>query len=52
MKTEYPKLGYSYPVQHYTEFLVERLDQLKPDAVQRGQDQSHLPRPVLPGTCQ
>jgi dimethylglycine catabolism B len=29
-KTEYPKLGYSYPVQHYTEFLVERLDQLKP----------------------
>ncbi len=30
IKTEYPKLGISYPVQHYTEFLVEHLDQLKP----------------------
>jgi Fe-S oxidoreductase/predicted DNA-binding transcriptional regulator YafY len=27
---EYPKLGYSYPVQHYTQFLAERIDQLKP----------------------
>lgn len=30
IKNEYPKLGISYPVQHYTEYLVERLDQLKP----------------------
>lgn len=29
LKNEYPKLGFSYPVQHYTEFLVEHLDQLK-----------------------
>lgn len=30
LKNEYPKLGISYPVQHYTEFLAERLDQIKP----------------------
>jgi Fe-S oxidoreductase len=30
IKNEYPKLDVSYPVRHYTEFLVERLDQLKP----------------------
>jgi Fe-S oxidoreductase len=30
IKNEYPKLGISYPVQHYTEFLTERIDQLKP----------------------
>jgi len=30
IKNEYPKLGISYPIQHYTEYLVERLDQLKP----------------------
>jgi Fe-S oxidoreductase len=29
-KNEYPALGISYPVQHYTEFLFDRLDQLKP----------------------
>ena len=29
LKNEYPALGISYPVQHYTEFLAERLDQLK-----------------------
>jgi Fe-S oxidoreductase len=29
-KNEYPTLGISYPIQHHTEFLVERLDQLKP----------------------
>jgi len=29
-KNEYPRLGISYPVKHYTEFLAERLDQLKP----------------------
>jgi Fe-S oxidoreductase len=30
IKNEYPQLGIEYPVRHYTEFLVERLDQLKP----------------------
>jgi len=30
IKNEYPQLGISYPVQHYTEYLTERLDQLKP----------------------
>ncbi len=30
IKNEYPALGISYPVQHYTEFLRERLDDLKP----------------------
>jgi len=30
IKNEYPQLGISYPVQHYTEYLMESLDQLKP----------------------
>jgi Fe-S oxidoreductase len=30
LKNEYPMLGISYPVRHYTQFLAERLDQLKP----------------------
>jgi len=30
LKNEYPALGISYPVRHYTEFLAERLEQLKP----------------------
>lgn len=30
LKNEYPKLGIVYPVKHYTQFLVDRLDQLKP----------------------
>ena len=30
LKNEYPALGISYPVRHYTQFLAERLDQLKP----------------------
>jgi Fe-S oxidoreductase/predicted DNA-binding transcriptional regulator YafY len=29
-KNEYPALGISYPVRHYTQFLAEKLDQLKP----------------------
>jgi Fe-S oxidoreductase len=29
LKNEYPALGISYPVQHYTQFLYERLDQIK-----------------------
>jgi Fe-S oxidoreductase len=28
-KNEYPKLGITFPVRHYTEFLAEHLDQLK-----------------------
>ena len=30
LKNHYPELGISYPVRHYTEFLVERLEDLKP----------------------
>jgi len=30
LKNEYPKLGIDYPVQHYTQFLAERLDDIKP----------------------
>jgi Fe-S oxidoreductase len=30
IRNEYPALGISYPVQHYTEFLGERIEQLKP----------------------
>ncbi len=30
LKNEYPQLGFEYPVRHYTEFLVERLEELKP----------------------
>jgi len=30
IKNEYPGLDISYPVRHYTEYLAERIDQLKP----------------------
>ncbi len=30
LKNQYPELGISYPVRHYTEFLADRLDQLRP----------------------
>jgi Fe-S oxidoreductase len=30
LRNTYPGLGISYPVQHYTQFLAQRLDQLKP----------------------
>ena len=30
LKNEYPALGISYPVRHYSQFLEERLDQIKP----------------------
>jgi Fe-S oxidoreductase len=30
LKNEYPALGISYPVRHYTEFLVDHLDKIKP----------------------
>jgi Fe-S oxidoreductase len=29
IRNEYPQLGISYPVQHYSEYLAERIDQLK-----------------------
>ncbi len=29
LKNEYPKLGIAYPVQHYTQFLAQRLDELQ-----------------------
>ena len=30
LKNEYPALGISYPVRHYTEYLCEKLEQLRP----------------------
>ncbi|MEZ0396008.1 MAG: (Fe-S)-binding protein [Anaerolineales bacterium] len=30
LKNEYPALGIAYPVRHYTQFLFERLEQIKP----------------------
>jgi Fe-S oxidoreductase/predicted DNA-binding transcriptional regulator YafY len=30
LKNEYPKLGISYPVRHYTEFLADHMEDLKP----------------------
>lgn len=30
IKNEYPKLGISYPIRHYTEYLIEKLEDLKP----------------------
>ncbi len=30
LKNEYPALGVEYPVQHYTQFLFERIEQIKP----------------------
>ena len=37
IKNEYPKLGIEYPVKHYTEFLAERIDDLKPAFKENGQ---------------
>ena len=36
-KNEYPKLGFEYPVRHYTELLVEKLDKLTPLLKENGQ---------------
>ena len=36
IKNEYPKLGIEYPVRHYTEFLAERIDDLKPKFIENG----------------
>jgi Fe-S oxidoreductase len=30
LKNEYPRLGFSFPVRHYTEFLVDHVAELKP----------------------
>lgn len=30
IKNEYPSLGFTFPIKHYTQFLAERLDQIKP----------------------
>jgi Fe-S oxidoreductase len=30
LKNEYPKLGIEYPVRHYTDFLAERIEEIKP----------------------
>ncbi len=30
IKNEYPKLGINFPVQHFTEFVANRIDELKP----------------------
>ncbi|MCP4139733.1 MAG: (Fe-S)-binding protein [Chloroflexi bacterium] len=30
IKNEYPQLGIEYPVRHYTEFLAERIEEIKP----------------------
>jgi len=30
IKNEYPQLGIEYPIRHYTEFLAERIDEIKP----------------------
>lgn len=30
IKNEYPHLGFRFPIRHYTQFLAERLEQLKP----------------------
>lgn len=37
IKNEYPKLGIEYPIRHYTEFLAERVDALKPEFKGNGQ---------------
>jgi Fe-S oxidoreductase len=34
LRNEYPGLGISYPVRHYTQFLADRLDQLQPRLTQ------------------
>jgi len=36
IKNAYPALGIAYPVRHYTQFLAERIDQLKPLFKQKG----------------
>ena len=37
IKNEYPKLGINYPVKHFTEFVAERIEQLKPELKENGE---------------
>lgn len=37
IKNEYPKLGINYPVKHFTEFVAERLEDLKPHLRDNGE---------------
>jgi Fe-S oxidoreductase len=37
IKNEYPKLGIEFSIKHYTEFLAERIDDLKPKLKENGQ---------------
>jgi Fe-S oxidoreductase len=37
IKNEYPKLGITYPVQHFTEFVADRVDELKPHLKENGE---------------
>ena len=37
IKNEYPKLGINYPVKHFTEFVAERLEDLKPHLKDNGE---------------
>ena len=36
-KNEYPALGISYPVQHFTEYIADRIDELKPHLKENGE---------------
>ena len=37
IKNEYPQLGIEYPVRHYTEFLVEHIEKIKPLLKENGE---------------
>ncbi len=37
LKNEYPKLGINYPVKHFTEFVAERIEDLKPHLKENGE---------------
>ena len=45
----YPRYGAWYPVQHYTTFLAERLEQLKPLIARQVEAVGDLPRQLLRG---
>jgi Fe-S oxidoreductase len=37
LRNEYPSLGITYPVKHFTEFVTERIDELKPQLKENGE---------------
>lgn len=37
IKNEYPKLGINYPVKHFTEYVAERIEDLKPHLKENGE---------------